>query len=726
MASILTYNGISLPLVRTEKYLQEVVYSADGVDSLYTKTTIGVGCVLSPCLFNGMDVADWVRNVRPYLMVRGAQLSFMLDGDYIMQPTVTPTSDSWDLAFDCGYDPSGDQGTASPNYDSAGDDTFQMIADARLGPKPLRFDVRKIEGNTWLAYFEIETYLPYCKASSDTPPYYLSNRWSSLVSVDDEYFMTRTIDGTLIINGQYGNQTTTTGGMKIDVVIQDMVNNSIIIPPCPKRYKRDAIDVTRSSDGLTVNYKIVDKQQYVAMPRPATKIDAQYTETSGTKDFALMNMMVCEISVTVTGEPNNNYDPTGTISGGGDVNWNANGGLDINKYYLMTLMFQVVLSRIPFPFLLSDLTNKIGQDNKYIIQYFQIKEEVFKPKVGCVVKALRPRNWTSQTIGQTLLSNQGVYGFTTVGSCLYVADIINDIARTPDNIGNYGLFLVAAQTLTDNLGSTATPCQIASSLMFPCISSVGRNINTSLSTSMVALGSNNNAPSINYSEIAAQTASANYGAIENTGKYYGDEQVSNPFLEYLIDVQYLTDQHMFQLPVAYDIYSAGTQPASGCVFAQTAAPTTRKVVHWKASRIGDWPMNPLPTDIANGYGPMAAGTGSTIAPTGDQVLSYHVTFADSFLMQDGINRKYETAGVYECGLATRLQWDQPGGIPVCVNPITSDVWEQTFTSPMGSLTASTSIGTATIYPTSKFVSGIIGYTNSTVGPGGINMLGYLG
>ena len=77
-------------------------------------------------------------------------------------------------------------------------------------------------------------------------------------------------------------------------------------------------------------------------------------------------------------------------------------------------------------------------------------------------------------------------------------------------------------------------------------------------------------------------------------------------------------------------------------------------------------------------------------------------------MQDGVSRKYETAGVYEAGMAIRLQWDQPGAIPTAVNPITSDVWETTI--------ASTSIGSASMYPTSLFVSGIIGY--STESPGG--------
>ena len=711
-ASLLVYNGISLPYVKTEKFTQEIIYSADGVDSMYTKITIGVGCVLSPCLFNGTDVADWVRNTKPYLMVRGAQLYFTMDGDYILQPSIPSTNT---YAFNCAYSPDGYEGIDSPNFTAAGGQRFNAVSDAKLGPKPIRFDVRRIEGNTWLAYYEIETYIPYCTAGS-TPPYYLSNRWTTSINVDDEYFMSRTIDGILVLNGQYGNQTKMWSGpdnFPVDAIVEDIVTNNVIIPPCPFRWKRETIDIVRSSDGLTINYRIVDKQLYTAMPRPATKIDAQYSETSGTKDFALMNMMVCEIQCTVYGEPNANWNPTGTISGGGSVSWNANGGVDVNKYNLMTLMFQIVLSRIPFPFLVTDTQTDIGGNNKYIIQYFQMKEDVFKPIVGCTVRALRPRLYNSQTVGQTLQTAQGVYSFTNIGSTILVQDCINDIARQPENMLNWGQFLIAAQSLGTINGSggpghgfsSLTPCQLASAILYPCADTY-RNINTSISTSVTGLGSTAiTVSNMNYAALGATNAHAGSGAlVSNTGKYYSDEQYTNPFTEYAIDIQYLTDQHMFQLPVMYDLYPIQGTVASGCVFGQTSAPTTRKIVHWKASRIGQWPMNPKPDEITNCYGPYYNNN----APTNDQLLSYHLTFSDSFLMQDGITRKYETAGVYEAGMAVRLQWDQPGAIPTAVNPITSDVWETTI--------ASSSIASASMYPTSLFVSGIIGY--STVSPGG--------
>jgi hypothetical protein len=695
MSSILQYNGVSLPFVKTEVFNSEVVYSSDGVDSMMVKHTIGVGCVLSPCLFGGMEVATWVAGVRPYLMVKGGQLSFMVDGCYVMNPTVVGST----------VIPNQVPATSGTTVFEIPDLDNQEMADAKLGPFPQRFDVRRIEGNTWLAYYEIVTYKPYCRVSGQIP-LYLSNRWATSVNIDEDYFMTRIIDGVLVLNGQYSNKTSNWScnaqgvAFPVDQIVEEVVCNGVIIPPCPKRWKREAIDIQRSSDGLTINYKITDKQLYTAMPRPATRIDAQYSETSGTKDFALMNMMVCEIQCTVYGEPNANWNPT-------------NGTVDYNKYALMTLMFQVVLSRIPFPFELTDagadVTNDITNPSKgkYIIQYFQMKEDVFKPIVGCTVRALKPRLYDAQTIANTTKNNSGIYALTNIGSTILLQDCIDDIARQPENMLNWGQFLIAAKSLDiDNGKQNLNSAELASALMYPC--SDTRNINYSIGSSATALGSTNiNVKTMTYATMGAGVSPTS-AAITNSGRMYSTEQVRNPFTEYTIDVQYLTNHGYLQLPIMYDAYPIGTTPASGCVIAQTSAGYTKKIVHFKAARIGKQPMIPRPDDIEHGYGALGYFTTHATgnAAGSDKLLDYHLTFSDSFLMQDGISRKYEVGGVYECAMRTRLTWDQSGyNLPVSVNPITSDVWETYI--------ASTSIASASVFPNSLFASGIIGYSDAS-------------
>lgn len=668
MSSILQYNNVSLPFVKTEKFTQEVVYSPDGVDVIYTKVTIGVGCVLSPCMLNNENPATWINNNKAALMARGAQLYFMMDGTWILNP-------------DCSKVPTGTEAIMSPNYQWNGHAFVQPNdSDANLGPKPLKFDVRAIEGNAWVAYYEIETYIPYC---SGTPTYFLSNRWSVDIDIDDQYFIKRIISGVLVLNGQFASDEDYSTGT-LGTAMTNMVFDNVIIPPIPKRWKREGVKIVRSSDGLIINYQITDQQLYAAMPYPCTKIDAQYTETAGSPDgkgAMMMNVQTCEVNVTVYGQPTSNYDPTGTP---GDASTYK---LDYNKYDLMKIMFQVVFSRIPFPFLLNGPTD--FSTGATMVTYFQMKEDMFKPIVGCVLRVLKTRLQVQNPLALTLASGGSAFSWTMIGSTIPIGDVLSDVACQPINIGNYGLLMFTANILNDQgYNTTFTPCELASALLTPCSDAEYRSI----ASTVLASGYYNG--NINYYSQNLQTGGTqnvnDTAWTKSTQTQYSTQNYKHPFTEYTIDVQYVTDQHMMQLPVMYDIYPFNTTPASGCVFAQTSAPTTRKIVHFKAARVGTWPMSPIPTDIAN-----PAST-----PSGDQVLNYNLTYADSQLLADGVTRKYEVGGVYEAGLSKRLQWDQTGYlIPTNVVPITNDVWGSQYST----------------YPASMLVSGIIGYGTSSPG-----------
>ena len=645
--SILQYGGVSLPFVKTEKFIQEPQYSPDGVDYIYTRVTIGVGCVLNDCTL-GQSVADWYRSVRPILMQRGLPLYYIVDGQYVLPSDDNP------------LDTAGDEAITSPNYDYQGGSVWDNAwgSDAKLGPKPKRFEIKEIQGGTWIAYYEIETYIPYCEGE---PSVFLSNRWESSVDVDEHYFLQRIINGTLVLNGQFE---TTANDFSSGYGIQLMVANNIIIPPVPKRWKREAIKISRSQDSLIVNYTIVDKQQYSAMPRPATKIDATYTETSGTKDLALMNLLLCECQVLIHGEVNENYDPT-------------SGDPDQNKYDIMKLMFQIVFSRIKFPFSIATSADSFSENE--FITYFQMKEEMFKPIVGCTVRCTRSRSLTTHPIGKNTDWQSNVWALTNVGDPIEIGDIQNDIARQPENLGNYGLFLLSANALKLNLvtGSTTfsplTPCDDESyrSINFGSGYTIYQG-NTTVYTTLLTTG-------------ASDLATGSYDV--RTGTYYGGESYNHPFTEYSIDVNYVTDRHVMQLPLMYDVDENDDDSA---VFATTAAPTTRKIITYQAGRLGRWPMAPDPSEIE-----------VSTAVSGDKVLSHTITMKNAELMDDGITRKYQIGGIYEIGMAKRLQYDVADTtINVAVSPKTNDIWGSSFNT----------------YPTSGFVSGIISYSNQA--PGG--------
>jgi hypothetical protein len=672
MSTIFQYNGVSLPMVKTEKFSQEAVFSPDGVDVIYTKVTVGVGCVLNSCILQ-TDVAQWIRDNRGKLMERGAQLYYMQDGNWILNPGNATMPTGKELVASPAYTMG-----AAPNINF----TQQWSMDAKLGPKPVRFDIKAIEGGTFLAYYEIETYLPYCETTAAKANYYLSNRWSVDISFDDMYFITRTINGVLILNGQWLGSDSSLLTIP-SITMNDMIVNNVIIPPVPNRWKRDAIKISRSSDGLTINYQITDKQLYVSIPRPAAKIDAQYTETAGAADgggkmgAAMMNCMTCEVNVTVSGQPDSNYDPTKGIS-------------DYNKWELMKIMFQVVFCRIPFPFILNGPTDHF-KNGATIVTFFQMKEDIFKPIVGCVVRAVKTRTQSQLNIAPGASYN-GVFNWTTIGSPLLFGDIINDYSTQPKNIQNVGLLLLTANVLQGQ-GNPAknpvgyfTPAELSSALLGPCSDEQYRSIASTIIASGGAGNYNTTTANI---PIYTTATYSNTNWSQMGSNVFSNANTRDVYTEYTLDVQYLTDNHIIQLPIMYE-------PQVGersCVFAKTAAPTTKKIVHWKAGRFAHWPVSPKPTD-------MTTGLGSTT--TNDELLTYDLTYADSHLLSDGVSRRYETAGVYTCGMVSVLQWDQPGTIPTSVNPITTDVWGDVYST----------------YPTSLFVSGIIGY-GVAPGPGDI-------
>jgi hypothetical protein len=659
MSSILQYNGIQIPFIKTEKFSQESVWSTDGVDLLYTHITIGISGVLHKC-FLGIEPGDWVEQNRPALLQRGGQLYFILNGQQVFPPPNICSPNT--------SEPTGNELVASPNYEnpskiatSCGSHTPQYSSyDSKLGPKPVLLDIRQIQGGSLTIYYEIETWLPYCCANcgaqSEIVPLVLSNRWESTIEIDKDYFYTRTTNGVLVINGQYSD--------KEALVLSTLsAGTQIILPQIPNNWKRESVRFVRSSDGLTVNWTIVDRQQYVAMPRPCAVIDASYTEISpanmgeNTPGLALLNMQQLNMQVTVAGEPSYDYL--------GDPDFKTPmpivKGVDGLKMYLMQVMFSIVFSRIQFPFIQTNNGN--GTPNEWadncFITKFELKEDVMKPIVGCNVTAFRSRPLSSNSLAPVKWKDN-VFALTSVGQPIKLPDIINQVSRQPTTLSNYAQYLLI-QTI-----ASSYPCYNAELIAVeggePNIIPYNTNVYSTMLTTATLDSAGSNTGQNNYSVNFSQ---ANY---------------QFPFTEYSGDVNYVTDNHYIVSPIMYDINQATDNSVE---FSQSAPPTSRKLVHWKASRMGSWPKAPSPTSL-DLYGDSSSR---------DKVLNYQIGLAETELLHDGLSYHYVINGVTEIGLARRLQWDVPTGtISTIVNPvIASSVWGDQYST----------------YPCSLFVDGIL-------------------
>jgi hypothetical protein len=496
------------------------------------------------------------------------------------------------------------------------------MLDAKLGPKPVHFDVRQIKGSTLSFYYEIVTWVPYCSGSGGIPASILSNRWSCEFDIDKDYYQSRTIQGLLVINGQYTpNQVT---------LLSTLASNSgLIIPPVSKRWKRESVNIARSSDGLELHYKIVDRQQYVAIPSPACNIEATYTEMSpppglGDKSgisVALVNLQQVNFECTITGDPTVEYSPYPT------------GNPDLLKQELMKLMFQLLFSRIQFPF--------VGENPNFgtneFITSFELKEDMMKPIVGCRVSAFKSRPLQTNSIGPVSWQTN-VFQLTNVGDPILVQDIIDKVATSPISIANFGenVFVGAVFPLE--------PCAYPSQRGIYAYSGGSLISSTAVFTTT-------------FNSATSYTSSANNGTQTYQTKF-SSANYNHPFTEYSGQVTYSTDNHYMALPIMYDISPATENSVE---FISTAAATSTKLIHWKASRLGSWPKAPKPTSL-DLYGDSSPR---------DKVKSYQIGIGEVELMNDGLTYHYSLNGIYEILMARRLQWDAttPSTITGIVNPI---------------------------------------------------------
>lgn len=123
--------------------------------------------------------------------------------------------------------------------------------DAMNGPFPLALDVIDIAGDgvTFGVNFQIKTYTPVGPADL----LILSHRWEMTHVHDDQNYLTRIIDGTIIFNGSE---------LEAAGVEPDWFRNQFF-HPIPLGFRRYLDPVTQSADGLTIRYRIRDVDQTV-------------------------------------------------------------------------------------------------------------------------------------------------------------------------------------------------------------------------------------------------------------------------------------------------------------------------------------------------------------------------------------------------------------------------------------------------------------------------------
>lgn len=253
--SLVAYNDVTLPYASTTQFRQEAWNGENGVDRIGTKFDIVVQGVINANFANllipegtptGNDAspANLMRTVRNRLLAKRKRLSFKFNGVEMI-----------------------------PNNGLVG------TVDAYNGPDPQSCDIIELNNTTFLFVYHIIAHYIECttsalgtgtSASSLNPVIY--NRWTETVDIDNRDFSTRTRTGTVMIRSD-----------NVNGQIVDQLRAPMAVVGIPAGFLRQSSQYTTSPDGLKLQYRIVDREQYIMPPEPAFEADGEYIESISRK-----------------------------------------------------------------------------------------------------------------------------------------------------------------------------------------------------------------------------------------------------------------------------------------------------------------------------------------------------------------------------------------------------------------------------------------------------------
>lgn len=263
--SRLIYNGFELPYIQTPHIDEETQYSEDGMDYIYSRIRLTVRSVITTGL-SGLNSqerpADIINRVRGVLLNPRKHLQYWT-GD---------TSRGDKPLFDV---------VGVPNIATAG-----QYGDVCNGPKPIYCNIMQVGGTeAYLIEYQIELCIPDCADDCSLHPgacgpatLYLTHRFQDTEEYDDNWFATRTRTGYVRVRG--------------DQQLSPEFLRTRLYPPIPPGFKREHMEFKISTDGLTFNYEIKDRQVYYQPPFPASKARGEYKETT---PYGVTKMMNCRV-----------------------------------------------------------------------------------------------------------------------------------------------------------------------------------------------------------------------------------------------------------------------------------------------------------------------------------------------------------------------------------------------------------------------------------------------
>jgi hypothetical protein len=253
--SLVIYNGVHLLYPDTVGFKQTAVYDdLSGTDRICTRFDIQIQSVINAnylsTILPGVDgisaanAGDVLKHIRARLIRPRRSFSFKVNGVELI-PNV-PTNDGF--------------------------------VDVRNGPQPQSCDIMKITHETFLLswhvtahYFE-KNKLVNGKVVNQMGGDILYNRWSETVDIDARNFSVRTREGKYMIRSD--NQ----AGQIVDHFRNQM---AVLGVPNDQSFLRDSTHYVVSPDGLSLQYRIVDREVFKMPPEPAYRAEGYTSFETG-------------------------------------------------------------------------------------------------------------------------------------------------------------------------------------------------------------------------------------------------------------------------------------------------------------------------------------------------------------------------------------------------------------------------------------------------------------
>jgi hypothetical protein len=246
--SELKYNGVTISMILTQAFEQDVQYDDSGCDYLYTKMRLRVQGVINEVLEpSEVDEtpAETLTRVRGCLLSPRQTLIYSAGdiNDKSQQLIVSPVE---------GYN-----------------------LDANNGPKPISVTLTQVTPVTFICTYEVETYINECCNDSQLP--YLSNRWRETHDIDQNGYTTRRIEGQVTFDTSRIDSKSNPGNPGEDTADE---YRGLLAPPnfdVLTGFIRESQKFTTTEDGRQLHYSFVDKQQYCFMDPLVTRFEGVRT-----------------------------------------------------------------------------------------------------------------------------------------------------------------------------------------------------------------------------------------------------------------------------------------------------------------------------------------------------------------------------------------------------------------------------------------------------------------